>query len=174
MSELRKENSTQLIVWGRSDDYIYVGEIHALEGLAARINALNTVLYAESWADISDDMTRREIEKHLGSQLDDLWESYREQEVLEETNRPRDWFPDDETFGKPSEYEEFWWVARIDDPDLLNLPDEFFDLGISGGDMLIGDWHRWREEDLPQLRSLANKLGYEFLERQDLIENCEL
>ncbi len=172
MSEMSEKNETKTIVWGRSDDSIYVGEFHAIEDLAALIEALNTVLYADSWADISDEFTRREIEEQLSSQLDGLWEWYREQEDLEETSRPKDWFPDDHAFSKPSEYEEFWWVARLDHPDLLNLPDEFFELGISGGDMLIGDWHRWQEEDLPQLRELAIKLGFQFVERQDLIERC--
>lgn len=166
------QSNQQTIVWGRSGDAIFVGEIHAIEKLATLIEALHTVLYADSWAEISDEFTRREIEEQLSSQLDDLWESYREQENLESAIRPKDWFPDDHLFRKPSEYEVFWWVARLDHPDLLNLPDEFFELGASGGDMLIGDWHRWREEDLPQLRETARKLGFDFVERQDLIEKC--
>jgi hypothetical protein len=172
VSEMSKKNETKTIVWGRSVNSIYVGELHAIEDLAALVEALNTVLYADSWAEISDEFTRREIEEQFSSQLDDLWESYREQEDLEEKSRPKDWFPDDHTFSKPSEYEVFWWAARLDHPDLLNLPDEFFDLGMSSGDMLIGDWHRWREEDLPRLREIAIDLGFQFVERQDLIERC--
>ncbi len=43
------------------------------------------------------------------------------------------------------------------------------DLGSFESNMMSGDFVDWDRSDLPKLERLANRLGYEFVERQDLI-----
>ena len=162
----------QTIVWGREDDVIYLGELNAVI-MIARVHELgNEVLSSETWEQLQNESFIEEANEFLEGEFDALWEIYREEHDLPSSNRPRDWFPKDTDFAPPSDYEIFWWIPGIDNPDMVNLPEEFFELGESGGNMLKGDWHRWRESDLEHLEQLAKQLGYEFVNRQDLIERC--
>lgn len=162
----------KIIVWGIEHDAIYVGELTAVTRIAQVHELVNEVLCSETWAQLQNESFVAEANEYLEEEFDGLWEIYREEHDLPSSNRPRDWFPKDTDFAPPSDYEIFWWIPGIDHPDMVNLPEEFFELGESGGNMLKGDWHRWKISELEQLKQLAMQLGYEFVNRPDLIERC--
>jgi hypothetical protein len=162
----------KVIAWGRYQDVVYVAELGALERLAEVHELVNEVLNCETWAEVGDVVDKSQLEKHLGNVLDDFWVNHCEDNDLGQSERPIQWTPEDENSGPPSQCESLWFGPQIDHPHSVNLPDDFFELGVGNGDMLLGDTWRWSESDLPQLAELAQQLGFAFEERQDLIDKC--
>lgn len=162
----------EIVVWGIEHDAVYVGELNAVIKIAQVYELVKEVRYSETWEQLQNESFIEEANEYLGGEFDALWEIYREEHDLPSSGRPRDWFPNDTDFAPPSAYEIFWWIPGLDNPEMVNLPEEFFEFGESGGNMMKGDWHRWRESDLKRLEQLAIELGYQFVNRQDLIERC--
>ena len=162
----------KVIAWGRFNGVIYVAELGALERIGELHGLANDVLSCDSWATVKEVIDGAHLEKHLGYVLDDLWHSYLDEEEIEFRERPAGWLPEDTNFAAPHNYELIWSTEKIYHQDSLNLPEEFFEFGVGGGNVMVGDTWRWSESDLPQLAELAQRLGYSFEERQDLIDKC--
>ncbi len=159
----------KLIIWGRHGDSIHVGEYAAMTEIADEHEVYGMVLSCTSWHEARDLIGIEKLNHHFSAVFDGRWEDWCVDNDQPAVERPRDWLPDDLI---ADEMDIFLGGGRPDDPDRLGLPEEFFECGTGGGDMLIGDWWVWLEGDLPQLLELANRLGYRFEERSDVIGRC--
>lgn len=162
--ELDVENG--VIVWA---DYAYddiqLGLLRDFELLAESARETNLALAANTWEELVDVFGREGVEHEFSDFLDQAWEEWC---IEHDTNdaRPDDWLPQHvpDLTGD--------WLSsrpRYNDPEQLDLPQEFMDLGRYQTTMMGGDFVSWDRSDLPKLERLAVRLGYEFVERQELI-----
>jgi hypothetical protein len=154
-----------VIVWAELGHGIQLGTLSDFESLAESARATNSALAANTWEELVDVFGRDGVEYEFSDVLDQAWEG-RSIEHGVSGDRPDDWYPDEmpDLTGD--------WLScrpRYNDPEQLDLPDEIMDLGRFESNMMSGDFVDWDRSDLPKLERLAKKLGYEFVERQDLI-----
>jgi hypothetical protein len=114
-----------------------------------------------------DKLGIRKINEIASVLLDSLWEEHCEENEFEDNGRPTDWLPDS-LIDFDDEYWEYW--AQVRDPNSQGAPHPFYECGSGGSNMIRGDFWSWSVNDMPQLIQIANELGCEFTQRQDLFE----
>jgi hypothetical protein len=157
------------IVWGldTSGKELLLGESAHINTVLAEKELLETLAHCGSWSLAKDKLGIRKINEIASVLLDSLWEEHCEENEFEDNGRPTDWLPDS-LIDFDDEYWEYW--AQVRDPNSQGAPHPFYECGSGGSNMIRGDFWSWSVNDMPQLIQIANELGCEFTQRQDLFE----
>ena len=156
------------IVWADAgyDSCVHLGLTSDFQMLANAAARTNRALAASTWAELVDVLGRDELADFIFQE----WEEWSADHDVDGDQPdgwpPDDWFPDhlpdltgDWLTGRP----------RYNDPGQLDLPEEFMTLGVRNWGLMGQDFIEWDYSDLPKLARLADRLGYNFVERQDLL-----
>ena len=155
------------IVWGLHAGIVYIGELTHLTRIADERQTLNRIAFG-TWAEALNGEGRDHLEDLFGAILDELWDQAELEHDSSIGERPRDWIP--EATINPND--DLWSHYGVIDEVDPQLPEQFFEFGSGGGNMVRGDWWNWGLGDIGSLRQVANNLGLEFEENQDLIDRC--
>lgn len=161
-------SAEKTIVWGRDNDTVHVGRQDAVEELASAHEFWNSLFHFNNWAEAREALGPTMTETHLSEYLDTAWFDYCSANDLDESPRPLEWIPE----GDLDPFDFDLTDQRIDNPYQLRLPSEFFAIGTQKSDILLGEIWTCTEEDLESLAYIAQSLGFEFVQRDDLIQRC--
>ena len=158
-----------LIIWGKHGEEVHVGLYQAMVEIADEHELFNAVGACENWMQAQELLGTELLNSYFSAHFDSRWEDWCYDNDLEVAPRPDAWVPHN---SMSDEMDIFLGGGRPDDPGRLGLPDDFFEFGTGGGNMLTGDWWVWSESDVPKLEQLAQKLGYKFQENFELVSRC--
>lgn len=160
---------SRVIVWGYLDGDLQLGMLEDFEYLAEAARTTQRLLDDPTWNDLIEVYGEPGVRDEFEVFLSNAWQDQLGDED-QHAEMPDDWYPDEvpDLSGD--------WLTdrpRINDPGYLNLPQQIMELGNREGHMIAGDSISWDRSALPELKRLARGLGYEFVERQDLIVRVE-
>lgn len=153
-------------MWAHYGADLQVGTFEDFERLAGIARETQSALKAATWDELFDALGEDVTRNEFSTWIDDAWDEWCSEHNVDGDAMPDDWFPEDlpDLSGD--------WLSdrpRYNDPEQLELPEQFMELGKFQTTMLGGDFVSWAESDLPMIKRLALRLRYDLVERPDLI-----